>query len=88
MLAAVSVGVVEGCPVIDLDYVEDSAADVDMNVVGTEDGRYVEIQGTAEGAPYPREQLDRLLGLADEGIQRLIVQQREVLGDVLTDLII
>jgi ribonuclease PH len=88
MLAAVSVGVVEGRPVIDLDYVEDSAADVDMNVVGTEDGRYVEIQGTAEGAPYPREQLDRLLGLADEGIQRLVAHQREALGDVLADLIV
>ena len=88
MLAAVSVGVVEGRPMIDLDYVEDSAADVDMNVVGTEDGRYVEIQGTAEGAPYSREQLDRLLGLADEGIQRLITHQREAVGDVLDDLIV
>jgi len=87
MLAAVSVGVVEGRPVLDLDYVEDSAADVDMNVVGLDDGRYVEIQGTAEAEPYSREKLDGLLGLADEGIQRLIVAQRETLGSNLEGLL-
>ncbi len=80
MVAAVSVGIVEGRPVLDLDYAEDSAAAVDMNVVGTGSGGYVEIQGTAEGAAYSRAQLDRLLSLADEGIQRLIAAQRDALG--------
>jgi ribonuclease PH len=87
MLAAVSVGIVEGRPLLDLDYVEDSAADVDMNIVGLEDGRYVEIQGTAEASPYSRDQLDQLLGLADEGLQRLIVAQREILGEALSGLL-
>lgn len=87
ILAGISVGIVEGQPVLDLDYVEDSAAEVDMNVARTNDGRYVEVQGTAESAPFPREQLDVLLGLADAGIDRLHVEQREVLGSVLDELI-
>ena len=88
MLAAVSVGVVEGRPMLDLDYVEDSAAEVDMNVVRTEDGRYIELQGTAESTPFPREKLDQMLALADVGVERLIGLQREVLGDGLESLLI
>ena len=86
-VAAVSVGIVEGEPVLDLDYVEDSAADVDMNVVRTGDGRYVELQGTAETTPFGREQLDRLLELADHGIDRLLAQQRELLGEAYENLV-
>jgi ribonuclease PH len=80
MLAAVSVGVVEGRPVLDLDYVEDSSAEVDMNVARTSEGLYVEVQGTAESRPFRREQLDGLLDLADRGIERLFSAQRETLG--------
>jgi len=82
-IAATSVGIVEGRPVLDLDYVEDSAADVDMNVVRTDAGRYVEIQGTGEGATFARDDLDGLLELADIGIERLLAQQKELLGDLL-----
>jgi ribonuclease PH len=88
MVAAISVGVVEGRAVLDLDYVEDSAAEVDMNVVRTEDGRYIELQGTAESTPFPREKLDQMLALADVGVERLIRVQREVLGDGLESLLI
>ncbi len=88
ILAAVSVGVVEDRPVLDLDYVEDSAADVDMNVARTSHGGYVEVQGTAEATPYPREQLDRLLNLADRGIDRLLVAQREAIGPALDSLLL
>jgi ribonuclease PH len=87
MLAAVSVGIVEGRAALDLDYVEDSAAEVDMNVVRTDGSRYVEIQGTAESTPFDREQLDRMLALADTGIDRLIAEQREALGRSLDGLI-
>lgn len=80
-LAAISVGVVQGTPVLDLDYVEDSAADVDMNVVRTGGGRYIEIQGTAEATPFGREALNRMLDLADLGIDRLVAAQREALGE-------
>ena len=83
MLAAVSVGIVDGRPCLDLDYVEDSGAEVDMNVVRTDDGRYVEIQGTAESTPFRRDKLDELLALADAGIDRLLALQRDVLGDAL-----
>ena len=76
-LAAVSVGVVNGEPVLDLDYVEDSEAETDMNVVMTEDGRLVEVQATAEKEPFSRETLDRLLDLAAGGIAELAVAQRE-----------
>jgi len=86
-IAAISVGVVEGRPVLDLDYVEDSAADVDMNVVRTDAGRYVEIQGTGEGATFAREDLDGLLELADIGITKLLAQQQELLGDLLPGIV-
>lgn len=79
-IAAVSVGIVEGKAVLDLDYIEDSAADVDMNIVRTHDGRYVELQGTAETTPFDRGQLDQLLALADSGIDELEKIQREVIG--------
>ncbi|WP_109471935.1 ribonuclease PH [Ornithinimicrobium cavernae] len=79
-VAAVSVGVVEGEPVLDLDYVEDVDADTDMNVVMTGDGRFVEVQGTAEGVPFDRELLDALLDLAGEGCAELIARQSAALG--------
>lgn len=78
--AAVSVGVVEGVPVLDLDYVEDAAAGVDMNVVMTGTGRFVELQGTAEGAVFSRAELDRLVDLAERGIGTLLGLQAEVLA--------
>ncbi len=79
-VAAVSVGIYQGVPVLDLDYAEDSACETDMNVVMTEEGQFVEIQGTAEGAPFTRGDLDRLLGLAQSGIARLVAIQKTVLG--------
>ncbi len=82
-VAAISVGIVEGQPALDLDFIEDSAAEVDMNVVRTDDGRYVEIQGTAESTPFRRDRLGELLTLADLGIDVLQARQREVLGDSL-----
>ena len=81
-VAAISVGVVAGTPMLDLAYEEDSQADVDMNVVKTGDGRFIEVQGTAEGPPFERSELDALLGLADSGIQQLIAIQRSVVGDL------
>ena len=75
-VAAVSVGMVGGTPVLDLDYPEDSGCDTDMNVVMTGAGGFVEVQGTAEGAPFTRAQMDSLLGLADRGIRELIRRQR------------
>ena len=80
LVAAVSVGLVGGRPVLDLDYELDVGADVDMNVVALEDGRFVEVQGTAEGTPFGRAELDALLDLATEGIGRLLERQREALG--------
>jgi ribonuclease PH len=80
-LAAVSVGIVGGEPRLDLCYAEDSAADVDMNVVMTGDGRFVEIQGTSEKAPFSMDGLGMLLALADGGIKRLIAVQKEHLGN-------
>jgi ribonuclease PH len=82
-VAATSVGVVDGTPMIDLAYEEDSRAEVDMNVVKTSDGRFIEVQGTAETQPFDRAQLDLLLGLADTGIRALVEQQREVVGRIL-----
>jgi ribonuclease PH len=79
-VAAVSVGIVEGVPLLDLDYSEDSRAEVDFNVVGTDAGEYVEVQGTAEGKPFSRAGMDALLGLADDGLKRLFEAQRQVLG--------
>lgn len=78
-IAAVSVGIVEGTALLDLDYAEDSGCDTDMNVVMTASGGLVEIQGTAEGAPFSREQLDSLLGLAQGGILQLVEAQRAAL---------
>ena len=79
-VAAVSVGIVDGTPLLDLEYVEDSACDTDMNVVMTAAGGFVEVQGTAEGAPFTRAQMDRLLALADKGIRELIAAQRAALA--------
>ena len=79
-VAAVSVGIVQGVPLLDLEYVEDSACDTDMNVVMTGAGRFVEVQGTAEGEPFARAELDRLLALAAGGIAELVAQQRRALG--------
>ena len=82
-VAATSVGVVAGTPMLDLAYDEDSKADVDMNVVKTGDGRFIEVQGTAEGPPFERGALDSLLELADAGIRQLVLLQREILGDLI-----
>jgi len=75
-VAAVSVGIVDGVPLLDLKYDEDSRAEVDMNVVCTGDGRFIEVQGTAEGSPFTREQMDDLLELAKKGIAELVTLQR------------
>ena len=82
-VAATSVGIVAGTPMLDLAYGEDSKADVDMNVVKTSDGRFIEVQGTAEAQPFDRAQMDALLGLADIGIRTLVGYQREVVGKIL-----
>jgi ribonuclease PH len=79
--AAVSVGVVAGACLLDLDYSEDSTAETDMNVVMTSSGRFVEVQGTAEGAPFSRSQLDELLGLAEKGATRILEAQAELLAN-------
>lgn len=79
-IAAISVGIVQDTPLLDLEYTEDSGAEVDFNVIGTDAGTYVEIQGTAEGKPFDRGQMDRLLSLADGGLQKLFAIQDEVLG--------
>jgi ribonuclease PH len=79
-VAAVSVGVYQGQAVLDLDYPEDSACDTDMNVVMTGGGTLVEVQGTAEGAPFTREEMDAMLNLAESGIRQLIAAQRAALG--------
>ena len=79
-VAAISVGIVEGTPLLDLEYIEDSACDTDMNVVMTGSGGFVELQGTAEGAAFTRAEMDRLLGLADQGIRELVALQRQALG--------
>lgn len=80
-VAAVSVGIVDGTPCLDLPYEEDVAASVDMNVVMTGDGRFVEVQGTAEGTPFDKDQLDELLDLAGGGIAELVEAQRAALGE-------
>ncbi len=79
-VAAVSVGVVQGTPLLDLEYTEDSACDTDMNVVMTAAGGFVEVQGTAEGAPFTRQEMDQLLALADQGIHELVALQRAALA--------
>jgi ribonuclease PH len=81
-LAAVSCGVVDGTPVLDLDYSEDFQASTDLNCVMTEDGRLVELQATAEGAPYTRAELDSMLALAFKGIKELIVAQKRALASL------
>jgi ribonuclease PH len=81
-IAAVSVGIVGGIPLLDLDYSEDSRAEVDFNVVGTDKGTYVELQGTAEGAPFDRAGVDRLLDLANAGLQELFAAQADALTRV------
>ena len=79
MVASVSVGIYQGVPVLDLDYPEDSAADTDMNVVMGEQGAFMEVQGTAEGTPFSRAELDSLLDLATGGIEELIGIQKAAL---------
>jgi ribonuclease PH len=79
-VAAVSVGIVEGTPILDLAYVEDSAADVDMNIVCTGRGKFIELQGTAEREPFTREQMDEMLVLAEKGVNQLFEIQRQALG--------
>lgn len=83
-VAAISVGIVEGTPLLDLKYDEDSRAEVDMNVICTGDGRFIEVQGTAEGEPFTRAQMDELLGLARQGIEHLIRAQRTALEQAAT----
>jgi ribonuclease PH len=83
-VAATSVGVVGGMPMLDLAYDEDSKADVDMNIVKTGDGRFIEVQGTAEGAPFERQALDDLMALGDKGIRELVALQQTVVGSFLT----
>jgi ribonuclease PH len=78
-VAAVSVGIFEGMPVLDLDYAEDSRCGTDMNVVMTEGGGLVEVQGTAEREPFSRDEMDQLLGLAEKGIRELISAQKAAL---------
>ena len=82
-VAATSVGIVGGMPLLDLAYEEDSKADVDMNIVKTGDGRFIEVQGTAESEPFSGPALAGLLELADRGIAHLIGKQREILGSIL-----
>jgi ribonuclease PH len=80
MVASVSVGIYQGVPVLDLDYPEDSSADTDMNVVMGETGGFIEVQGTAEQAPFAREELNGMLDLASDGIQQLIALQKAALA--------
>ncbi|MDF1643311.1 MAG: ribonuclease PH [Pseudomonadales bacterium] len=79
LLSSVSVGVYKGSPVLDLDYPEDSNAETDMNVVMSDDGRFIEVQGTAEAAPFSQDELQSMLALASKGVQELIEIQRNAL---------
>jgi ribonuclease PH len=79
-VAAISVGVVDAEPLLDLAYDEDSRAEVDMNIIRTSDGRFIELQGTAEQEPFSRTILDALLSLGDRGVAQLIEKQREIVG--------
>jgi ribonuclease PH len=81
-VAAISVGLVDGASLLDLDYSEDSRADVDFNVVGTDAGTFVEVQGTAEGRPFDRAAMDGLIDLASSGLEQLFVAQAEILATV------
>ncbi len=80
-IAAVSVGIVGGHPVLDLNYIEDSSAEVDMNIVCTGNGKFVEVQGTAEQAPFSPEDMNEMVALARKGIERLLMFQRYALND-------
>ena len=80
-VAAVSVGIVKGTPLLDLEYIEDVACDTDMNVVMTGAGHYVEVQGTAEGAAFTRQEMDELLRLAEKGISELVTRQMNALAE-------
>jgi ribonuclease PH len=82
-VAATSVGIVDGMPMLDLAYIEDSKADVDMNIVKTGAGLYIEVQGTAEAMPFGRELLNKLLDLGDTGIRQLIALQRGLVGNII-----
>jgi ribonuclease PH len=79
-VAAVSVGIVDGEPVLDLDYSEDSSCGTDMNVVMTGAGHFVEVQGTAEGEPFTRQQMQQMLDLAGRGVAELVALQRQALA--------
>jgi ribonuclease PH len=81
MIAAVSVGIYQGVPVLDLDYLEDSAADTDLNVVVTDKGGFIEVQGTAEAAPFSAEELNAMLALARQGVDELFIKQLAALED-------
>jgi len=82
-VAATSVGIIAGTPMLDLAYDEDSRAEVDMNVVKTANGRFIEVQGTAETQPFDRQALDALLALGDLGLKTLFAKQREIVGKIL-----
>ncbi len=86
-VAAVSVGIVDGLPLLDLAYEDDSRAEVDMNIVKTGDGRFIEVQGTAEGMPFGNDALNDLLVLADRGITQLVEKQRAIVGHLVKRLI-
>ena len=79
-IASVSVGIFNGVPVLDLDYAEDSSAETDMNVVMNEAGQFIELQGTAEGHAFRRDELDTMLALAEKGIREIMRAQQEILG--------
>lgn len=83
-VAAISVGIYNGNPVLDLDYAEDSQAETDMNIVMNETGRFIEIQGTAEGHAFSREEFDAMLALADTGIRQLMLAQAEAIAAAVT----
>ena len=82
-VAAISVGIVDGEPLLDLAYDDDSRAEVDMNIVKTGSGQFIEVQGTAEGQPFDRASLDALLDLADQGIAKLIEKQKAIVGHLI-----
>jgi ribonuclease PH len=84
-VAAISVGIVDGEPLLDLAYEDDSRAEVDMNVVKTGRGRFIEVQGTAEAMPFGREALDQLLDLADIGIGQLVAKQKAIVGRLIKE---
>jgi len=83
-VAAISVGIVDSEPLLDLAYEDDSRAEVDMNIVKTGDGRYIEVQGTAEALPFGRDSLNTLLDLADHGIKQLVEKQKAIVGHLIT----